>query len=134
MNKMKMLAATAAMLLLTQGSAVLAQGTTPVAGATAEQQTAEALLRTIISEARSGVVNYDRMEPDIVQSVKAGQASVIAQLQSYGEVLSIIPRGKPGRGAVRVHKFDVHHANGRSRWRISLGTDGRISNLLFQPA
>jgi hypothetical protein len=134
MNKMKMLATASVALLLTQGSAVLAQAAAPVAAAYADQQVAEAMLLTIISEARSGIVNYDRMEPDIVQSVKAGQASVIAQLQSYGEVLSISSRGKPGRGAVRVHKFDVQHANGRSRWRISLGADGRISNLLFQPA
>jgi hypothetical protein len=108
----------------------------PAAATTAlhDAARAEAVLRVVIEEAQAGLVDYDRMEPDIVPSVRAAQAGVIAQLRRFGPVAVITPRGKPAGGKVRIYKFDVQHARGRSKWRISLGASGRISNLLFQPA
>jgi hypothetical protein len=104
-----------------------------VAAVSPEAAVAEATLRTLITEARAGTVDYSRMESDIVDSVRQNQAGVIAQLQRMGQVTSVIYRGQT-KGPAKLHKFEVQHANGRSKWRISLAPDGKISNLLFQPA
>jgi hypothetical protein len=94
---------------------------------------AEATLRAVINEAYAGTVDYTRLESDIVASVKENQAGVINMLQRFGEIKAVTYRGQ-SKGPAKLHKFEVQHANGRSKWRISLAPDGKISNLLFQPA
>ena len=135
MRKITIGAAVAACLISAATSAAPARSDilAPSAPANTQAALAEKLVRTVISEAMSGFVDHTRMEPDIVPAVKLAQAGVIAKLRSYGPTLSIVQRGNPSGRGLRIYKFDVEHARGRSQWRISLAADGRISNLLFQP-
>jgi hypothetical protein len=96
---------------------------------TPEAANAQVILADLIREARNGRVDYSRIERDIVPSVKAAQPQVTAKLGRLGGIVELTYRGTVVLGPVRAHKFDVQHARGRSKWRISLNRTGQISNI-----
>ena len=99
---------------------------------TSEAENAQVILSDLIRDAVKGWVDYSRMERDIIPAVRAAQPQVTTKLSRLGEIVKLTYRGQTVLGPVRAHKFDVQHARGRSRWRISLTRDELISNIDYR--
>jgi hypothetical protein len=138
MKKLAIVIVTTSMSLIVAPANAVTVGSskqTPATGQqamTPEAANAQLALAELIREARAGRVDYSRMEQDIVPAVRSAQPQVTAKLGQLGEVVALTYRGQVSLGPVRAHKFDVQHARGRSKWRISLGRQGKISNIDYK--
>lgn len=99
---------------------------------TPEAARAQAILIQLIQEARSGQVDHDSFEVDIVPMIRSSQPQVTRRLRDIGDVVEVTYDGPIALGFVRAHRFHVQHARGRSTWRLSLGRRGRISNIDYR--
>jgi DNA-binding transcriptional MerR regulator len=89
---------------------------TPVPGS-------EAALRRLIESIRAGAPNYDEMGPGLALLMRR-QLPRLQPIASYlGEIRSIEFQGVGGQG---WDVYDVHRERGSGRWRVALGSDGKI--------
>jgi DNA-binding transcriptional MerR regulator len=93
---------------------------TPVPGS-------EAALRRLIEGIRAGAPNYDDMSPNL-ELLMRRQLPRLQSIASYlGEIRSIEFQGVGGQG---WDVYDVQRERGSGRWRIALGSDGKILGAL----
>jgi hypothetical protein len=83
----------------------------------------EEALRRLIAGTRAGTPNYAEMSPGFAQVVQR-QLSRLQPISSYlGDIQSIEFQGV---GSAGWDVYDVRREQGSQRWRIAVGTDGKI--------
>jgi DNA-binding transcriptional MerR regulator len=83
----------------------------------------EAALRRLIESIRTGAPNYDEMSPALAQLTQK-QLPRLQPVSNYlGAIQSIEFQGVGNQG---WDVYDVQREHGTSRWRIALGSDGKI--------
>jgi bla regulator protein blaR1 len=91
--------------------------------------TKDALLRGI-EDLRRGAPNYDRMSAGLAAAIRRQVSELQATLTSLGKVESIFFRGV-GPGGYDI--YGVKFANGTAEFRLALGADGKVDDVLFRP-
>ena len=87
----------------------------------------EQALRRLIDGVRTGTPDYEEMSPALTQVIQR-QLPRLQPISSYlGEIRSIEFQGV---GAQGWDVYDVHRERGTARWRIALGSDGKILGAL----
>jgi hypothetical protein len=87
----------------------------------------ETALRQLIEGLRAGQPDYTAMSPGFAQLVQRRLAQLHALASYLGEIRSVEFQGVGSRG---FDVYDVHRERGSGRWRIALGSDGRILNAM----
>jgi hypothetical protein len=83
-----------------------------------------------IEELQRNVPNYERMSPQLADSVRRNASELHAMLTALGAPESIFFRGVgPGGYDIYGAKF----ANGFAEFRLLMGADGKIEDLVFRP-
>jgi hypothetical protein len=85
----------------------------------------EAALRRLIDGIRSGSPNYDEMSLLLGQSIRQQLSQLQAMGQRLGQIVSIEHRDTI---VERYDIYDMKREHGSTRWRISLGADGKITS------
>ncbi|HXE68576.1 MAG TPA: antirepressor regulating drug resistance protein, partial [Hyphomicrobiaceae bacterium] len=88
-----------------------------------------AILRGIENMQR-GAPNYERMSPQLAAKIQRQLPQVQAMLTALGAVESIYFRGV-GPGGYDI--YGVKFANGFAEFRLLLGDDGRVKDVIFRP-
>jgi hypothetical protein len=91
--------------------------------------TKDALLRGI-EDLRRGAPNYDRMGAGLAAAIRRQVSQLQATIVSLGKVESIFFRGV-GPGGYDI--YGVKFANGTAEFRLVLGADGKVDDVLFRP-
>ena len=87
----------------------------------------EEALRRLIAGTRTGTPNYEEMSPAFAQVVQR-QLSRLQPMSSYlGDIQSIEFKGVGNAG---WDVYDVRREQGSQRWRIAVGSDGKIHGAL----
>ena len=87
----------------------------------------EEALRRLVDGIRAGALDYGTMSPAFAQVLRR-QLPRLQPIASYlGEIRSIEFQGVGGQG---WDVYDVHRERGSGRWRIALGSDGKILGAL----
>lgn len=97
-----------------------------------------ALLRGIIAGLEKDTVDHGLFGPDMVLSLKANGAALMAFVQAHGPMMSLTYRGalEPINPLVvdgkprQVEEFESVHENGTLRWRFHLAPDGKVARLV----
>jgi hypothetical protein len=83
-----------------------------------------------IEDLQRNVPNYERMSPQLADSVRRKASELHAMLTALGATESIFFRGVgPGGYDIYGAKF----ANGFAEFRLLMGADGKIEDLIFRP-
>ncbi len=83
-----------------------------------------------IEDLQRNVPNYERMSPQLADSVRRNASELHAMLTALGPPESIFFRGVgPGGYDIYGAKF----ANGFAEFRLLMGADGKIEDLVFRP-
>ena len=90
----------------------------------------EAALRRLITGIVSGQLNYNEMTPELAQAIRQQLPKLQADMAARGTVQSVKFQGVGNGGGDR---YEVEQEHGSSHWRISLGTDGTITDALGTP-
>jgi hypothetical protein len=89
----------------------------------------DAILRGI-EDLRRGTPNYDRMSASLAAKIRRQVSQLQSTLAMLGTVESIFFRGVgPGGYDIYGAKF----ANGTAEFRLLMGTDGKVDDVLFRP-
>jgi beta-lactamase regulating signal transducer with metallopeptidase domain len=91
--------------------------------------TKDALLRGI-EDLRRGAPNYDRMSAGLAAAIRRQVPQLQATIVSLGKVESVFFRGV---GPVGYDIYGVKFANGTAEFRLVLGADGKVDDVLFRP-
>ncbi|HJS90067.1 MAG TPA: MerR family transcriptional regulator [Steroidobacteraceae bacterium] len=90
-------------------------------------QGSEEALRRLIAGTRAGTPNYEEMSPAFAQVVQR-QLSRLQPMSSYlGDIQSIEFLGV---GSAGWDVYDVRREQGSQRWRIAVGSDGKIQGAI----
>jgi len=83
----------------------------------------EEALRRLIEGIRTGAPNYDEMGPALAQLTRKQLPRLQSVSTSLGAIQAIEFQGVGSQG---WDVYDVQREHGSSRWRIALGSDGKI--------
>ena len=89
----------------------------------------DAVLRTI-AELQHAAPNYDRMSRSLADSMRPQMPQLQSMLTALGSVDSIFFRGV-GPGGYDI--YGVKFANGFAEFRLLMGADGTIEDVVFRP-
>ena len=89
----------------------------------------DAVLRTI-SELQHAAPNYDRMSRSLADSMRPQMPQLQSMLTALGSADSIFFRGV-GPGGYDI--YGVKFANGFAEFRLLMGADGTIEDVVFRP-
>ena len=89
----------------------------------------DAVLRTI-AELQRAAPNYDRMSRSLADSMRPQMPQLQSMLTALGSVDSIFFRGV-GPGGYDI--YGVKFANGFAEFRLLMGADGTIEDVVFRP-
>ncbi|WP_420479668.1 hypothetical protein [Brevundimonas sp. FT23028] len=101
----------------------------PAAEITPANAASEEVLRTIISDARSGTLNYDLFTQDLGEKVRAQEAQLLPLIRGFGQVQAVDFVGSQNGADL----FVVTFANAQTQWVIGFEGD-KVAALLFRPA
>ena len=92
--------------------------------------TAEPTLRTLITSAQAGAMDYSVMTEDLASKVREQEAQVTPLIQGFGELQTIEFVGSQDGADL----FAVNFAEAATQWVIGFNDDGKVAALLFRPA
>lgn len=84
----------------------------------------------LVHELQTGASDYARMNPFLYEALRPQAANLQATLNAFGAVESAYFRGV-GAGGHDI--YGVQFANGSAEFRVLLGVDGIIDDVLFRP-
>jgi hypothetical protein len=105
--------------------------TTTRASQVTDAEMAEAALRTIIGQIRSGELDTALFTPDLGTRLEGRMGELTPMVQGYGELLSLESEGPIVNGA---GQYRVTFDGAVTQWLIGLEEGGLIAALLFRPA
>lgn len=91
---------------------------------------AEATLRTLISGARGGAMDYDLMSDDLAAKMREQQGAITPLLVGFGDLQVVDFMGSQNGADL----FAVTFANQATEWVIGFNEGGKVAALLFRPA
>ncbi|MGJ4945366.1 M56 family metallopeptidase [Bradyrhizobium sp. HKCCYLS1011] len=83
-----------------------------------------------IADLQRGAPNYERMGAALASYIRQHMSSLRSTLVTLGDVQSIFFRGVGGGG---YDIYGVKFANGSAEFRILVGPEGRVDDVLFRP-
>jgi hypothetical protein len=89
----------------------------------------DAVLRGI-ADMQRGAPNYDRMSAPLAAAIRRQASQLQSMLKALGAVESIFFRGV-GPGGYDI--YGVKFANGFAEFRLLLGADGKVDDVIFRP-
>ena len=101
----------------------------PMASEPASAQS-EDLLRTLITSAQAGAMDYALMTDDLAAKVREQEAAVMPIIEGFGALVTVDFVGSQDRNDL----FAVTFANAETEWVIGVNDDGKVAALLFRPA
>lgn len=96
-----------------------------------DAEMAEAALRTIIGQIRSGELDTGLFTPDLGTRLEGRMSELTPLVQGYGNLLSLESEGPVVNGA---GQYRVTFDGAVTQWLIGLEEGGLIAALLFRPA
>jgi DNA-binding transcriptional MerR regulator len=91
----------------------------------------EAALRRLIDSVARNEPNYGEMSEPVAYLIRTQLPQLRVQASCFGPVLSVQFQGV---GSQAFDVFDVRREHGSERYRIILGSDGKIANVQIVPA
>jgi hypothetical protein len=90
----------------------------------------EALLRHTLADLAVGRMDFDTVTDEIARVARPLMPQIYKDVQALGAVKSITFKRLDGAGS---DVYEVRFERGVQTWVISIGSDGRATNLLYEP-